>query len=275
MIIGYDTFGMIPFGTPAIPLLNGQYLEIKNMVIDELHVQSGIVNNSEKQLWENNTIFIAKFQDDLEAGNIGMRGNAISLLRIKRRNIKKSNFLTLKEIPFNPDPTFIEYRDFTAAAAQNYEYAVAPVDDSGIEGAISSVNVSPNFTGWWLIDLDNPEEYSFQFVHNLDDVNITTDEDRTELSTFSKYPKVYYGQKRAKRGSLSGLIVDIESNNSVYNQYKKLDTIIAQHKTLLLKDSKGRAFMVDISAPTENIMSRTKYAEKITINWVEVDEYND
>lgn len=272
MIIGYDTIGAMPFevGTPPIVASN---VFIRNSIIDELHIQSILTNDNTRENWTNGSILLAKFSGDLEAGNIAMRENPIDVIRIKRRNIQKLNFVTLKELEFNPDPTQIEYKDYGVSSDENYEYIVTPVDMSGIEGVMTSNNVSPRFEGWWLIDQDNPEENNFQFLYNLDDMTITTDEERTELDTFARYPKVYYGQKRAKKGVLSGVF--IPENISVRKQFEKLDKILALRKPLLLKNGYGRNYIVDVYVPSETIFSRIKDMTKATLNWVEVGEYID
>ncbi|MCT4605378.1 MAG: hypothetical protein N4A64_04605 [Marinisporobacter sp.] len=182
-------------------------------------------------------------------------------------------YTILKELPFSPEPSQIVYDDYSALSTVYYEYIVTPVDATGIEGIVTATVVRPEFDGWWIVDLDNPEEYNFQFLYNLDDVTINMTEDRTEMSTFGKYPLVRYGTKRARKCTLSGLF--IPEGESTKEQYDKFDQMLTQRKPYLLKDKYGRKFVVDISSPQETILSRLQGVTKIAVNWVEVGEYED
>lgn len=274
MIIGYDTIGTTPFRQFGLPMYNTSYASIQNSIVDSVTLQTTIDKQGNKDSWNAGTVLLATFNNgDLEAGNIQMRGNPIEKLRIKRRNLKDKDFRVIKEMPFNPEPTQITYDDYTVSSDVEYEYVVAPVDASGIEGFMTATYINPKFDGWWIVDPNEPEKYNFQFLYNLDNVSITVDEDRTELSTFSKHPKVYYGHKYARRGSLSGLF--IPEGYSVKEQYEKLIAMINKHTPYILKDGYGRNFMVDISTPQEVIQTRMAGVSKVTVNWVEVGEVDD
>lgn len=273
MIIGYDVIGEDVFSVVTPSINNISILSVTGCVADEVHLQTVTVNNPSKQGWTTGTVLLASYNGDLEAGNILMAENPIEKLRIKRRNYKKQSFKTLKELPFDPNPSQLKYKDYTALSKQEYEYMVVPVDSSGIEGVIGSVNIVANFDGWWIVDLDEPEKYSFQFLYNMDDITVTTDEDRNEIVTFSKYPKVIYGTRRNKRGTLSGLF--IPEGYDVREQLEKLDEMISKHKTYLLKDGYGRKYMVDISGQSEKISMSLRGTSVMTVNWVEVGEYID
>ncbi|MGE6227640.1 hypothetical protein [Paenibacillus chitinolyticus] len=273
MIIGYDMMGVRPYSAATASITNASYVEVRNCIVDEIELQTTLDDDKAKDKWGNGTVLLATFNGDLEAGNISMRGNAIEKLRIKRRKLSDMNFKTLKELPFHPAPTQIIYDDYTVSSNIDYEYIVAPVDSTGIEGIMTAVAIKPKFDGWWIVDPDDPEKYNFQFLYNLDDVSITVDEDRTELSTFSKYPKVYYGQKYARKGSLASLF--IPEGYDAKEKYEHLVQMINIKKPYILKDSYGRNFRVDISSPRETIQSRLAGLTKVQIDWVEVGEVDD
>jgi hypothetical protein len=273
LIIGLDMIGSLPY-SPFTPSTTGiTYAEVSNMVVDAMQMQTNIDSANVKDSWGYGTVLLATFNGDLEAGNIQMRENAIEALRVKRRNLEESNFVVLAELPFNPEPTQIQYDDYTVSSNEEYEYVIAPVDTTGIEGFMTATYINPKFDGWWIVDPDRPEEFNFQFLYNLEDVSITVEEDRTELSTFSKFPKVYYGQKYARKGNLSSLF--IPNGDSAKEQYEKLIFMLNQHKPYILKDGYGRNFRVDISSPQEQIQTKTSGMTKVSVNWVEVGEAND
>jgi len=273
MIIGYDLIGKSIFNINTPSIENISVMNITGCIIDETHMQTTIVNSSIKQNWTNGTVLLAKYDGDLEAGNILMRENPIDKLRIKRRSYKQQSFKTLKELDFDPNPAQLIYKDYTPLSGDEYEYIVVPVDSSGIEGVIGSVTAVANFEGWWIVDLDEPEKYNFQFLYNMDDMSITTEEDRTEIPTFSKYPKVSYGTRRNKKGTLSGLF--IPEGYDVREQLELLDEMLAKHKVYLLKDGYGRKYMVDVHEPSETISMTLRGASTMSLNWTEVGEYID
>lgn len=273
-MIGIGVYGDGGVFDPATSqIYNIDEVNITNAVFDEVDLFDGKQNTAnEKGKWNSNTKFVTKFLGNLEAGNISLGEAEISGLKVKRKRKGASTYKDLATVDYIPN-SMMTYYDYFAASSKDYEYAVVPIDNAGIEGVISTIYTSPDFEGWWLIDPDNPEDGSFHFYYNLEDVSISTYEDRTELNTFAKYPKVYYGQKRAKHGSLSGLFIPEKDN--VVKQYEKLESIISKHKPLLLKDGEGRCYFVDVSAPNEVAVQRPSGISSININWVEVDEYND
>lgn len=272
--IGIGVYGDGGVFDPATSFIRDvNTVEIKNAIYDEVVLyESELDNVNERGRWNSLTKFLARFNGNLEAGNIALDEAEISGLKIKRKRTENDIYTDLDLVDYVPN-SLMSYKDYFARSEIDYNYAVVPVDVAGIEGVITPITTTPQFEGWWLIDPDYPEENNFQFFYNIDDMTITTDEDRSEISTFGKYPLVRYGQKRAKRGSLTGLL--IPEGENVVKQYKRLDYLTKQHKPLLLKDSKGRSCYVDVSAPQEVVLQKPSGLSKVTINWVEVDEYND
>jgi hypothetical protein len=264
--------GKREFDIPA-SVNNIQYLSSSNCIIDEIHLQSIIEDSSTKEGWSFGTVLLASLNGDLEAGNIQMRENPISYLRVKRREVGSTEKLILKDYDFSPDPQTLVHDDYTCLSNKHYEYIVVPVDASGIEGSETKLEVECGFTGWWIVDMDNPTENNFQFLYNLDDVSIKVDEDRKVIKTFGKHPIVRYGMQRAKKGRLSGLVLPYDGD--VLEQVEKFDAMLAQHKPLLLKNSQGRGYIVDISAPEESISSELVGVSRVSVDWIEVGDYND
>lgn len=279
MILGYNSLMGDVVDTPQIPVQNINYIEVSNCIVDEIQVRSTVVNQTDKESFTNDTIMLAKFLGDMEAGNIGMRENKIAKLRLKRREVGKVKFTTIKEFPFEDQILSKAYQflDYEPKGNIEYEYFVIPVDESGIEGRGTAISALLNFEGWWLIDLDDPENYSLQFIFNMDSVNINTEQDRFELSTFAKFPYVKYGAKHCKRGSLNSLFADLSCSDSVplIKLVSKLDEMAQKHKSYLLKDGNGHRYIVDIHSPVEQTYEAIKDISDISVEWYQVGEVND
>lgn len=275
MILGLHTFCNMPFHTPQSPLKECSYIEVKNCIVDDLHIRNTIVNINEKTEWDNSTIFHAAFNGDLEAGNITMRENKIVKLRLKRREVHSIYFRAIAEFPFEHQIMMKRYEhfDYEPRSRRRYEWIVTPVDESGIEGNITGNFAEPDFDGWWLIDLDHTKDYCFQFLYNLENQTIALEQDRSVMSTFSKYPIVRYGAKHSRTGTMKAMLLDQEIK--AIEQVEKLNTMLLQHKSYLLKNGTGHRFIVDVFNPSEGVYGFIEQAEDIKLDWYEVGEIND
>lgn len=281
MILGYDTFTGNIVDTPQIPFQNINKIEISNCIIDELHVRNAIIDIIEKGSYDNSTILKAEFNGDMEAGSISMRENQIVKLRVKRREVGSVYFRTVAEFEIDDNEQILTksftFKDYEPRSNVVYEWAVTPVDASGIEGNLTTTTSRIKFDGWWIIDLDNPEEYSLQFVFNMDSVNISTEEDREVLSTFARYGFVRYGAKYAKSIALKGLFSEDDGFYPVetWRQIEKLDKMKLMHKSFLVKSGNGKRFIGDIHSPQENTYEAINKIEDVQIEVYEVGEIND
>ena len=272
--MGLETLAGSVIDTPQIALTNSNSIEISNCIVDDLHVRNIVQDIVDQSNYDNATVLHALFNGDMEAGNISMRENTIEKLRLKRKEGEEEYYSTVAEFDFDNQIITETYfhEDYEAVGKVDLNYTVCPVDSSGIEGMGTSVSTILNFEGWWIIDLDKPEENNFQFIYNLDSVDISTEQDRTVLSTFSKYPYVRYGAKHCKQGTLKSMVID--TGTPVWKQAKKLDSLAQMHKSFLLKDGNGHKYIVDIHSPTESTYEAIKDAENVTIEWYQVDEVN-
>lgn len=279
MILGLESIAGDIFDDPQLPLRAINYISLQSCIVDGLHIRSSVTNNPIKDEWQNDTVFNAKFNGDMEAGNIAMRENTIVKLRVKRKEESNSKYRTVKEYAFDEQITTKSYEmyDYEPRGNVPLEYLVVPVDASGIEGSGSTIGAEIQFEGWWIIDLDNPEDYSFQFIYNMDSVGISTEQDRNQLETFSKYPFIRYGAKHCKQGTLSGLIFEGEENSGysitpVWKQVRKLDEMSQAHKSYLLKDGNGHRYIVDINSPVEETNEAIYEIANVSVSWYQVGD---
>lgn len=280
MILGYDTFMGNITDTPQIPMQNINKIEVSNCIIDELHIRNAVIDIIEKGSYDNMTILKAEFNGDMEAGSISMRENKIVKLRLKRREVGNTYFRTIAEFEMNDEQILTKsfsFKDYEPRSNVTYEWAVTPVDASGIEGNLTTTTEKIKFDGWWVIDLDNPEEYSLQFIFNMDSVNISAEEDREVLSTFARYGFVRYGAKYAKSMTLKGLFIETDGFYPVetWRQIERLDKMKLMHKSFLIKSGNGKRFIGDIHTPQESTYEGIDKIEDVQIDIYEVGEIND
>lgn len=281
MILGTETIMGDVLNIPQTPIQNINYIQFANCIIDEFHVRSKIVDQIKKEEYSDDTILKGTFSGDLEAGSISMRGNKILKYRLKRREIGHTTFRTVYEKDVDVDhPNMTEtvtYKDWEPRSNVEYEWQVVPVDESGIEGSISTVTNKVIFDGWWVIDQDNPEEYSLHFVWNLNDTSISREEDRTVLSTFAKHSFVRYGARYSKTMTLKALLAEDEKYNPtpIWKQVEKIDKMHLMRKSFLVKDGNGRRFIADMYDPQETTNEKIREIEDIQVSIYEVGELVD
>lgn len=280
-IYGVAVYGDAPYTSEPLPLITDlAEVIIIDGVYDELILVAGSLTdaellayakkNSPSPEWDSSTIMNASFDSTLEGGSIDLNGIEIVSWKVRKMQSGDSTSSLIGVYPITEN-LVMSCEDVTVASNKDTTYEVLPVGVNGIEGASTSVTYNLPIEGWWILDPDDTDN-CVQFLYNLDDTSIQTDEDRVEMSTFAKYPIVRYGKKRAKRGTLSSLFIPDESSISPELLYEKLDYLTSLHKPLLLKGYTGKNYLVDISAPQEDLILRPNGFKRVTVNWVEVGE---
>lgn len=110
--------------------------------------------------WENESIFNAFFNHDLEAGNIKGGGEGIVKIIIKRLSPETnySIFETIGEVPYSKEYQKIGYKDYLIYSGQVYLYSIQPVTENNHYGALQ--NKQPGLNRYeysWLIDSDGSQ----------------------------------------------------------------------------------------------------------------------
>lgn len=95
MIVGLDAFGYEDGANFCIvnSVNNISKIQIQNGLYDEIFVDenTNIGNNTNKENWTATTVINAKFQNNLEAGNMTNSGIPIEKLRFKKEKLMISH----------------------------------------------------------------------------------------------------------------------------------------------------------------------------------------
>lgn len=225
---------------------------------------------STEYTWDENTIFLALFNNNLNAGTLSASGVNITSWRLYRKLSTNNQYTLLVE---QDNSTTNEYYDFTVASNIYYDYAIEGVADDGrITAKYFSLNNNLEFDGFWLIDQN--ANTCFQFIYEVPNISINSDTDRTEYKTFSKYPIIKRGQYSVKRGQLQTTInkYDGISDSYIFDQVSLLEAM--EGNILLLKFDTGQIYLVDIYDINYTLSSEYEDDEdcEIKVSWVEVGE---
>lgn len=279
-IIGLDFYGTSVFKSTSPPVRDVKRADLSNAIFDEMHIRSETSNidtTSTKQEWQIDTKLLAKFTNDLEAGNINNNGIQIEKFAIKRRKIEDLDSLTLGYEDFVNNTEF-KYIDYTQGT-DDYVYSIVPVGSNELEGEPNDININSTFVGWHIVDRETNNIISFdQFMDSEPNINTRLNQGRVQIDTMSKYPSFFYTDQEYHSFSLQSTFLkdDWVNTGSRYNSI--LNQFISNHKPFLVKSGNGELYICDISNPQKD-NPLNSYRERdyitLTINLTEVMDYEE
>ena len=146
VLIGYDFFGSrnnLCFDT-AIPTSQLDSVIINSGVYDELYISLDTAiakTNNRPKGWFLKNIMHAKFENDLESGNLDADGHKITKIQIYRRILGDgaNDWVLVGEFEYKTDFNVYSFVDVTAESDRYYEYSIVPVAGE----VILQINVVP------------------------------------------------------------------------------------------------------------------------------------
>ncbi|MGG3892002.1 hypothetical protein [Metabacillus fastidiosus] len=280
-IIGVTPFGFTnTFKTYTSPVRNIEYVELNGAIYDELHIREktdGVDTSNVKDPWQIDTIILAKFMNDLEAGNINNQGVKIDKFAIKRKRINEINPITLGYKDFVNNNQFV-YQDFTQPRGE-FIYSIVPIGENGLEGQENSITIDVDFAGFHLVDKDTNEVLSFDtFIGSEPTVTQSLNQGRTQIDTFSKYPSFYYTEQNYHSFSLQAVFIPEEWESAGKKYEDILNQFVYSHKPFIIKGGNGSIYVADIHTPSvETPMNayRERDYMTLTLQCTEVMNYKD
>lgn len=218
IIIGYDIFGgKEPTQMQAKNNVSKLYeVNLSNSKVDEIEMRSNIVIpfDINKRTWNTDNLLLAKFQNDLEGGNIDLQGAVLDKLIFKRRKIDDLTWIKIYECDFVSGTNIYSVLDRIVESGEKYEYAVIPCT-STIEGEYLSSQIDVAFSAAFIFD----KTTQFKLMYNLEIGDIDNYMPNSVVETMgSKYPIVLYGSDlQYKRGSIKCILLTDTSSDGIIN----------------------------------------------------------
>lgn len=282
MIIGYNFLSDEDSLDPMY-LNVGKINKIKlmNAVFDELNLMKGIQDNSSaKTGWNYYNLLLAKFQGNLNAGNVDFTGMSVATLKIKRRKKEElNNWYTLFQENYVKDKQY-EFYDNLNTYGQEYEYAIVPTTASNIEGNYVNDSVISEFDSAFIC-----EKYtSYKLKYNM------TYGDTTRVKPVgvfepigSKYPiTIRNGQINYEKGDLTALVLSEQTENlgtgidrvNEVSHRKALLDFLTNGNAKVLKDFNGNVWMIQISdnPQVSYLNDLSQGLANIKLTWVETGD---
>ena len=263
-------------------------------VCDYLHIQNTPTDgtlfksvDSEPTIWEDNTLFSAKFNKSLIAGDSSLtdRIDGYEVRRQKGANPYTEYVGTIKGSEDSAKKYMIDY---LAANNTDYTYFLYPSSTAySSSGAVLSPSISDgvktNWGYWSLLIVDESEEENvfylskmFKFELNLETGDMNNNAVVSVTQNFTKYPTIQYGMSNYWSGDLTSLCGFIACNDCDYvqtpNMIEELKSLTSDTRRKFLKDMDGNVWEIKITAPI-NISTEDQTLQRIKtakISWAEV-----
>jgi hypothetical protein len=278
MILGLSGFGEA-FETFNI-VNNFSRLELTKMKADEVSIKEETniaIDNELKEEWHYTQVLLALFQNNLEAGNVGLNGMPIKYIKVKRRKEEELLWDEIGRIVFDKNTSDYYFVDKFVEALQDYEYAVQPVGDNNVAGNNIYNEIEADFNGAWLIGKDK----QFQFLHGLEIGDYETVIPSSIIETLgSQYPYVLEsGAIKYRKGSFNCILLsDATARATQINRKQEklirnnIMNFLTDGKPKMYKDSSGMIMIVKLSENPKvipiNELKQRVY--KIDVGFVEI-----
>lgn len=237
--------------------------KIKNSVVYDLYITQDTDSELTPEVpteWDFNTILLANFNGNLQAGNVAEVLKTLKSIRIKRRPVGGSlyDWVTLKDVEIN-DSNDLSFTIIDNLAKNNtqYEYAWIPVLDGGTEGNAIKAEVLSRFNGVFIADADSIYKY-------IAGVGYGQTQRVQQVGTFEPYGRKYpvyvaNGAVGYESGSVNATIVGKYLDNPDQNKKYQLvrEDMVAERENLfdfltnkkakIIKDWNGNYWLVVIT----------------------------
>lgn len=279
IFLGYAFAGGI-YSLDSTPITqrDNTSIVISNGIFGELYATSKTEGYSTviPEDWSFDTLFHARFDGNLLAGNVNFAASEVKLLRLKRRIKGKSQWTTIYEQIIKSAEDFsFEWLDKTARANTTYEYTIVPVFDK-VEGSLFTNEITTDFNGLFIMDKDNI------FATELDVViSEKRNKPRNIITTINrKYPYVISnGSNDYDSGSVSAQWLEYDyrddswDNDNRYDYVRNLKDFLNNGSAKLLKYEDGRMWLIDISS-SEIVDSEDDGRLQVhtSFDWVEIGD---
>lgn len=295
MIIGYDFWGDfydiedndgIAFDT-CNPLKNVNEFTLQGGEFDELHITKdsiAIDNKTTKEDWTINTVLLAKFNNDLVAGTIGIDGRDMYKIELRKRRKGEYEFQTYFSIDYDPSINLYTVIDKLIENAEQYEYCIRGVAKDDNNSDIYSndslpVEIYISYEHSHLFDSTD----SFDLIYDLRIDSITNQIGATTIDTLgSQYPYVIYGQTNYLTGSIECLLVSEESSMGAVDMRsekelrKKILSFLNNKQCKVLKNEDGTYMLIEIiGTPTLIPSNEVLGIYQVNFQYVQIGNVDD
>ena len=259
--------------------------------VDDLPADNIMFDTSYEPEWDDKTIFLALFDNNMSAGNTFVNIPQFSEWHVYRQDVEAGT-LTYVASTGVANAGIIDY---LVSNKGTYKYYIYPIGDK-IGSPLASEEISTHRTEWTLITAQEDASNSidlvphrvYRFYANIESSDITNNNSPNILWGFSRYPKVQTPRANAFSGQLSSLICPFNDRNndeftaipnytSLRLALDELFELSTDGRRKFLKDTIGNIFEVQISAPLAHklVSGLVEDISNFTLPWIQVNKVGD
>lgn len=305
MIIGYDFWGDVydydnikqdffvtedndgvVFDT-CNPLAKTDEFTLSNGDFDELHItkdNTEIDNSIEKTEWTFNTVLLAKFQNNLIAGTIGIDGKPITKIELRRRQKGEDAFQTYFSIDISESTQIYTIVDKLIENETDYEYCIRGVaKDDKLDNIYSNdstpAEIHISYEHAHLFDAED----NFDLIYNVRMDSVVNQMSANVIETLSsQYPYIIYGQTNYLKGSMECLLVSEESATGIVNIQsekelrKKILSFLTNKQCKVFKNEDGLYMLIEIiGTPTLIPSNEVMGVYQVNFEYIQIGDVNN
>ena len=257
-------------------------VSIKNGVYDNIFLSSDPNNYKDDNMeWNDSTLIWATFDDRaLNGGNIGSLGNQLYSMKLKRREVGRSNWVDLAGyiITDTDNLNFLYVDKYARGRSTEYEYAVTYVLKDGTELPYVSSTVISEFCGAILAD----SETSYHVFLDPSLTSVTRNRQTNVVTTLnSKYPFIFIGgNSNYDSGTFSGTMIKNCDNDDwdldgSYRYREEMVDWLTNGEPKILKMEDGREWLMNVNG--DITIDNSEHVDKVSISFdfVQIGDYDN
>ena len=228
---------------------------------------TGSTKEDYEQVWNDDyTVFLANFENNLEAGNVS---GTITGWRLKRKASDGSLYITMDD--FDTDVT--EYIDNTPRNNIEYSYAIYSLNSS-LESLGIEDTATVSFFGWFLTDGTNYYKFDMGW-DGLSTDSIKSNKNMFLFENYTQYPVASFGIQDYKTSSITTIPYVWNDVDLTYEidvpLLNELQTFINDGNEKWLKNTAGEIMKVITNNFSYKYLDKQQNQPyEITFEWTEV-----
>lgn len=265
-----------------------------NSIVDYLWIKDYIAQQSEinnvnaytyAPVWDGNTLLLATFDRDLNAGNIVSLTDNVIYWQIYKRKPDDASLSFVAKIPAS------QYKvvDFNVLNGDEYQYTIFAETENYISAPLEQIGfIKASWWNWSLVGLKESDTNGLYYADSeniwLFDTMLTSNGfdqniDKYIMENFTQFPKISSGKKNYLSSSLTAFLSNVDLQGGRYSdtveQYNRFVDFIAQPTPKLLRDRKGNGWVVSTTGNSmQYIDESTEQITKVSFNFVQLNDIN-
>ena len=229
--------------------------------------------------FDENTYFLANFENGLNAGSLSVAADDVSGFSIYRRTGSESAIMHLADVGLSTTSLF----DYSAKSQTPYTYYIFAISPTVyITQPLVSAEITPVFWDWVILECSEDESGVFhvltehRFSNNVVTGSIGNNSEPNLLTNFTRYPKRQPVAANFKSGTLQGYIGYVDFENNTYvdtpDMADALFELSTSENPKFLKNRKGDIWRIETSGAITMTVGDNIPQQPYTgaIPWVEV-----